>query len=53
MAKSEDVSEPKTQEEESTELTQTDLDNATKVIPEEQYQFMLENAAGEEAEPRR
>ena len=47
---SEDVSEPETQEEESTELTQADLDNATKVIPEEQYQFMLENAAGEEAE---
>ena len=47
---SEDVSEPETQEEESTELTQADLDNATKVIPEEQYQFMLENAAEEEAE---
>lgn len=47
---SEDVFEPETQEEESTELTQADLDNATKVIPEEQYQFMLENAAGEEAE---
>ncbi len=47
---SEDISEPETQEEESTELTQTDLDNATKVIPENQYQFMLENAAGEEAE---
>ena len=47
---SEDVFEPEIQEEESTELTQADLDNATKVIPEEQYQFMLENAAGEEAE---
>ena len=47
---SEDVSESETHEEESTELTQTDLDNATKVIPEEQYQFMLENAAGEETE---
>lgn len=47
---SEDISEPETQEEESTELTQADLDNATKVIPENQYQFMLENAAGEEAE---
>ena len=47
---SEDFTEPETQEEESTELTQTDLDNATKVIPENQYQFMLENAAGEEAE---
>lgn len=47
---SEDVFEPEIQEEGSTELTQADLDNATKVIPEEQYQFMLENAAGEEAE---
>ena len=47
---SEDVFEPEIQEEESTELTQADLDNATKVIPEEQYKFMLENAAGEEAE---
>lgn len=47
---SEDVSEPEIQEEGSTELTQADLDNATKVIPEKQYQFMLENAAGEEAE---
>ena len=47
---SEDVFEPEIQEKGSTELTQADLDNATKVIPEEQYQFMLENAAGEEAE---
>lgn len=47
---SEDVFEPEIQEEGSTELTQADLDNATKVIPEKQYQFMLENAAGEEAE---
>lgn len=47
---SEDVFEPEIQEEGATELTQADLDNATKVIPEEQYQFMLENAAGEEAE---